>query len=164
MKLRNMLQILKFSTLALSLGTVASAQDVMVSDAYARSSTKHAKSGAAFLMIMNHGDVDDRLLEIRTPFAAKVQLHVNIEDDTGMMTMRHVEEGFALPAGGMIHMARGGEHVMLMGVSEPFEQGRMIPMTLVFEKAGEIEVEVPVDQERKAGDGHGAAHDHGAMN
>ena len=64
-----------------------------------------------------------------------------------------------LPAGGMIMMERGGTHVMFMGLADPFEQGEMIPLTLIFETAGEMEIEVPVDLERQPG--HGMSHDHG---
>jgi copper(I)-binding protein len=49
---------------------------------------------------------------------------------------------------------------MFMGLVEPFEQGETVPVTLIFEKAGEIALEVTVDQERKAK--HLDGHDHSA--
>ncbi|MRU16278.1 copper chaperone PCu(A)C [Roseovarius sp. A21] len=147
-----------FATLTtLATALPAMAADIMVDDAYARSSAMSAKTGAAFMMIHNQGDTDDRLIGVSSPAAKVVQLHTHKEDANGVMKMMHVEEGFALPAEGMIKMQRGGHHVMFMGISEPFEQGIMIPLTLTFEKAGEIEVEVPVDLERQPmqGGGHG---------
>jgi copper(I)-binding protein len=135
------------------------AADIMVDDAYARASAMSSKTGAAFMMIHNHGTTDDRLIGAASPAAKMVQLHTHEEDANGVMKMMHVEEGFALPADGMIKMQRGGHHVMFMGITEPFEQGDMIPVTLTFETAGEMEIEVPVDLERQPMHGH----NHGQM-
>jgi hypothetical protein len=66
------------------------------------------------------------------------------------MQMMHVPEGFAIPAGGEHALARGGDHVMLMGLTREVADGDVINLTLVFEKAGEIVVEAPVDNARKA--------------
>ncbi|MCR9112293.1 MAG: copper chaperone PCu(A)C [Rhodobacteraceae bacterium] len=137
----------------------AAAADIMVMDSYARAAMANAKTGAAFLMIHNTGETDDRLVAAASPAAKRVELHTHIESGDGIMKMVHVEEGFELPAGGMIEMKRGGKHVMFMGLTDPFEQGEMIPLTLTFEKAGEMQIEVPVDLERQ--DGHGMSHDHG---
>ncbi|MGI9370462.1 MAG: copper chaperone PCu(A)C [Ruegeria sp.] len=147
------------STLLAALATItltgaAFAQGpITVDDAYARSSGKNAKAGAAFMTIMNNGDADDRLVEVRSDAAARVELHTHKINDQGVAQMMQVEEGFAIPAGEMHSLQRGGDHVMFMGLTQPFEQGAMVPVTLVFEKAGEIEVEIPVDLERQ---------DHGA--
>ena len=62
----------------------------------------------------------------------------------------------------MAMLQRGGDHVMLMGLNQSPAQGDEITITLVFETAGEIEVTVPVDLERKPE--HGAGHSHGTMN
>ena len=137
----------------------AAASDIMVMDSYARAAMANAKTGAAFLMIHNTGETDDRLLGAASPAAKRVELHTHIESGDGIMKMVHVEEGFDLPAGGMIEMKRGGKHVMFMGLTDPFVQGEMIPVTLTFEKAGEMQIEVPVDLERQ--DAHGMSHDHG---
>ncbi|SLN29327.1 hypothetical protein TRL7639_01183 [Falsiruegeria litorea R37] len=135
---------------AITVATSAIAGDaIMVKDAYARSATKTAKTGAAFMNVMNHGAEDDRLVDVKSDVAARVELHTHKENAEGVMQMLHVKEGFAIPAGEMHSLARGGDHVMFMGLKEPFEQGEMIPMILVFERAGEIEIEVPVDLERK---------------
>ncbi|KAG1648029.1 putative low molecular weight protein-tyrosine-phosphatase [Nymphon striatum] len=93
-------------------------------------------------------DVDDRLIGAASPAAKRVELHTHLEND-GVMKMIHVEEGFAVAAGEMIDMERGGKHVMLMGLNGSLEQGAMVAVTLTFEKAGDIEVMVPVDLERK---------------
>ena len=127
----------------------AMAADITVDDAYARSSAMSAKTGAAFMMIHNTGDTDDRLIGAASPAAKLVQLHTHKQDENGVMKMMHVEDGFAVPADGMIKMQRGGNHVMFMGITAPFEQDNMIPLTLTFEKAGDIEINVPVDLDRQ---------------
>ena len=139
----------------------------MIHDAYARAATPNARAGAAFMVIMNPTGEEDRLLEVRSDVAARVELHTHLTGDDGVMQMREVEGGFVIPAGGSHALKRGGDHVMFMGLKESFDQGKEIPVTLVFEKAGEIEAVIAVDLEREdathgemdhSGHGHGSAH------
>lgn len=139
----------------LSLATAALA-DIEVRDAYARSSGPSAMAGAAFMTLVNTGDDDDRLIDVRSGVAKRAELHTHIAGDDGVMKMRRVEDGFAVPAGGEHHLARGGDHVMFMGLTTAFEQGMTFPVTLVFEKAGEMTIDVPVDLERQDPMDHGA--------
>lgn len=135
--------------------------EITIEDAYARSASPMAKSGAAFLMIHNSGEAD-RLVGVSSDAAARTELHTHLEGENGVMRMVHVEEGFELPADGMIALQRGGKHVMLMGLNAPMEQGATVTVTLTFEKAGDVVVEVPVDLERQ--DHGGMNHGHGGMN
>lgn len=147
------------STLSL---TSAALADIEVVDPYARSSGAMAMAGAAFMEIRNTGDEDDRLIAARAGVSEKVELHTHIEADNGVMQMREVEGGFSVPAGGSHMLQRGGDHVMFLGLTTTFEQGMNIPLTLVFEKAGEITVDVPVDLQRKGKMMHGTM-DHSKM-
>ncbi|MBN9888401.1 copper chaperone PCu(A)C [Salipiger abyssi] len=133
---------------ALALATPAFAE-IAVQDAYARSAMAGAKTGAAFMVIENTGDEDDRLIAVASDAAVKVELHTHIAGDNGVMRMVEVEEGFVIPAHGAHALARGGDHVMFMGLTAPFEQDKMLSVTLTFEKAGEMMVEIPVDLERQ---------------
>ncbi len=135
------------ASLTLAGGAFAEMSKVMVGDAYARAS--NTKAGAAFMQIVNHTDADDRLIAVKSDVAARTELHTHKEMGDGVMKMVHVEEGFAIPAGATHVLQRGGDHVMFMGLNAPFEQGDTISVTLVFENAGEVMVEVPVDLERK---------------
>lgn len=137
----------------------AFAADIMVQDPYARSSAMMSTSGAAFMQVMNHSSTDDRLIGAASPVAELVELHTHEEDENGVMRMIHVEEGFPVAAGETLMLVRGGNHVMFMGITDPFEQGDTIPLTLTFEQAGDINVDVPVDLERKPN--HGMSHQHG---
>lgn len=132
---------------------------MMIADPYARVSSPAAKSGAAFMAITNHGAHDDQLIDVRSDVAKRVELHTHKQSAEGVMQMMHVPQGFAVPAGQTHMLMRGGDHVMLMGLSRALAHGDVIKVTLVFEKSGEIVVEVPVDLERKpthAGMAHGA--------
>lgn len=140
-----------------TLPATAEMAEIMVDDPYARAATPMAKSGAAFMAIMNQSDEDDRLVSASSDVATRVELHTHIEEG-GVMKMTHVEEGFEIPAGGMLMMERGGKHVMFMGLKEPFEQGKMIDVTLTFENAGDVRVQIPVDLERKPGAGAHGGH------
>lgn len=144
-----------FAALAgLTLAAPVMAQEIHVLDTYARSASPMAKTGAAFMLIENIGDAPDRLIAVKSTAAKKVELHTHREEG-GVMKMVHVEEGFELGAGETLFLQRGGHHVMFMGLTEPFEQGKTIPLTLVFEKSGEITLDIPVDLERMPKEGHG---------
>ncbi len=138
----------------------AFADGIELHDAYARAASPMAQSGAAFMVIHNHGGPDDRLIGAASPIAEKVELHTHEVDDAGVMRMIHVEEGFALPTDGEIIMERGGKHVMFMGLTESLEQGTIIPLTLIFETAGEMTFDIEVDLEPRAGHAHGHDGDH----
>lgn len=154
---------MSFKSIALAVATtltfaapVLAESQIMIKDAYARVASKAAKSGAAFLEIHNMGDTDDRLIGVRTEIAVKSELHTHKEMGDGIMKMMHVEEGFEVPAGGTHVLARGGDHLMFMGLNTRLEHGDTVEAVLVFENAGDIALSIPVDLERTAM--HGGAH------
>ena len=53
------------------LSSILRAGQIMISDAYARSSGALAKAGAAYMMIMNHSDENDRLIGVQSDIAKK---------------------------------------------------------------------------------------------
>ncbi|MGB7241499.1 MAG: copper chaperone PCu(A)C [Sulfitobacter sp.] len=144
------------TALFLALPGLALAGDLTIKDPYVRSSSATAVTGAAFMMIMNGSDTEDRLIAAKTGAAKRVELHTHTEDANGVMKMTEIEGGIVIPAGEMHALQRGGDHVMLMGVTEALVQGEEIELTLTFEKAGDVTITVPVDHTRKAK--HGQAH------
>jgi len=149
------------SACALMAATSVMAGDarIMVENAYARSS--NPKVAAAFMNIMNHGADDDVLIDAVSDIAKRVELHTHIEQGDGIMKMVQVEDGIAVPSSGMAQLKRGGDHVMFMGLSNPIKDGDTISVTLIFEKAGEVTVDIPVDNARApqpGAHGHGAGH------
>lgn len=136
----------------------AFADGIMVMDPYARAASPAAKSGAAFMLLHNTSDTDDRLIAARTDVAKRVELHTHVEVSDGVMQMTEIEGGIDLPAGATHHMMRGGDHVMLMGLTGPLEQDAEIEVTLVFEEAGEVVVTIPVDNARQPQPGAHGGH------
>lgn len=139
----------------------AFAADIAVQDAYARASSPMAKSGAAFMQIVNASEAPDRLIAATSDAAERVELHTHVMEGD-VMRMVEVEEGFELAPGETLLLERGGRHVMFLGLTRPFTQGETVDVTLTFERAGEIAVEIPIDLERQpAGHGGSHGHDHG---
>jgi copper(I)-binding protein len=135
--------------LALTLPASAFADGaVMVSDPYAIVTGALAKSGAVYLRLENSGATDDRLISAQSDVADMVMLHANSQDANGVMSMTAMGEGMALPAGGSHVLERGGDHIMLMGLTKPLAEGDTFTLILTFEAAGEVVVEVPVDLKR----------------
>lgn len=147
--------LLFFFTLSSSL----SAGPIMVSDSYARSTGPLAKAGAAYMKIMNHSERGDRLIGVYSDIAKKTELHTHLKSDNGIMKMMRIDKGIEIGAMKEHALVRGGEHIMFMGLKEPFENGKIIPVTLLFEKAGEVNIEVVVDQKRKEKK-HSQSHTH----
>lgn len=145
MKLRNLCSAACVAVLS---ATPLFAGEVMVMDAYARVASKVAKSGAAFMMLHNHSKQDDRLIAAASDVAKRVELHTHLEED-GVMKMTKLDDGMAIPAGGMHALKRGGDHVMFMGLTRSLVHGDVIELTLTFEHAGDVTLTVPVDLERQ---------------
>ncbi|MEL6643195.1 MAG: copper chaperone PCu(A)C [Pseudomonadota bacterium] len=153
--------LLSAAAIAALTAAPALAGGIMIDDPYARASTPSAKSGAAFMTIVNHTDADDRLIAASSPVSERVELHTHLEDANGVMRMVEVKDGIAVPAGGKAMLMRGGDHVMFMGLTQSLNDGDVVEVTLTFEQAGDMTVEIPVDLNRKPmGHGGHAGHDH----
>jgi len=132
----------------LVVATSAFAQDyklgtLQISQPWARATPASAPAGGGFLKITNTGTAPDRLVSASSPAAELVQVH-EMKMDGAVMRMREVEKGLEIPAGGTVTLAPGGFHLMMMGLKGPLKQGTNVPVTLVFEKAGKIEIELSV--------------------
>ncbi len=147
---------------ALSLSAVSAMADIIIEDPYARSSSPAARVGAAFMVIRNTGDEDDRLIAASSDAAKRIELHTHVITD-GVAKMMEVEGGFVVPAHGEVLLQRGGYHVMMMGLTAPFVQGEALTLDLVFEKAGEMQLVVPIDSERQGSMSHENQEDGAAM-
>jgi periplasmic copper chaperone A len=130
---------------ALALPGVALAQSaspLRIEQPFARATAPTARAGGAFMTIVNTGATADRLLRVETSVAARAELHTVIMEGD-VMRMREVP-GIDVPANGKATLAPGGFHVMLMELKAPLKAGDTAPITLVFEKAGRVEVAVPI--------------------
>lgn len=141
------MKTLLFTAATILLPAAALAQGAMaVHDAYARSA--NPQSGAAFMVLENTGDATCRLQSATSDAAKMTELHTHKEVD-GVMQMVEVEEGFEIPAGGSYSLQRGGDHVMLMGLNAPLSDGETVVIGLDFGDCGMVEINVPVDNQRK---------------
>jgi copper(I)-binding protein len=121
----------------------AVAGDLTIENPWARASIGSAANGAAYMTVRNRGSTDDRLLAVRTPAARKVELHSHAAV-AGVVKMRRVDS-VEVPAGGTAAFEpEGHQAIMLLGLRAPLKEGESIVATVLFEKAGEVEVQLPV--------------------
>ena len=120
----------------LVIGQAVSASEIMFGPLQFRATVGSMPSSAAYVSIMNHGKMADRLVGATSNLARKTELH-KMEMDNGVMRMRQVEGGIDLPAGKTIHLLPGGYHVMLIGLNAPLTANSIFEITLVFQNAGE---------------------------
>jgi len=111
---------------------------------WARASIGQGKTGAAYVVVSNEGSEPDRLIAASTDIAEKASLHTHIMAD-GVMKMRPVD-AIEIAPGEPAVLEPGGLHIMLIGLKAPLVEGTSFPLTLTFEKAGSIEVEVKVQE------------------
>lgn len=122
-----------------------------VTDAHLRATPPNAKVAAGYLTIRNGGDEPDRLTGGSADFADKVEVH-EMTMDGGVMKMRPLEDGLEIAPGGTAELRPGGYHLMFIGLSDALDEGQTKSVTLTFEKAGTVTLEMPV---AALGGGHG---------
>ncbi len=95
------------------------------------------RPGAVFLSIDNNGS-DDKLIAASSVEAGRVELHTHSMDN-GVMKMRAVE-AIEIPANSRTELKSGGYHIMMFDVETMPEKGSTVPLTLTFEKAGDVQI------------------------
>ncbi len=148
---------------SLLLAAPASAHDYQAGDLHiihpwARATPPGAPAGGGFVTIVNNGGADDRLLGVASPIAGRAELH-SMEVTDGIMKMRPVPDGISILAGQTVALEPGGYHIMFLDLTGPIEEGARVPLTLTFEKAGAVEVEMAVAP--PGAPASAAGHDHG---
>jgi len=117
--------------------------DIMIGHPWARATPGPTKNGAAFLVLMNQGAAGDSLVAASTPVAERAELHTH-EITDGVMKMRPVDLIEVAP-GATTELKPSGLHIMMMGLKQLLKEGERFPLTLSFENAGTVEVEVTVE-------------------
>lgn len=110
---------------------------------WARASAGRAANGAAYLVIVNSGERDDRLTAAASDVAARTEIHAHTEDGDGVMRMRRLD-GIDLPAGEAVRLRPGGLHLMLFGLRAPLIAGDRFTVDLSFASGATGRVEVVV--------------------
>jgi periplasmic copper chaperone A len=113
-----------------------------VTQVWSRAMPPTAPTGAVYFTLQNPGDEPDRLIGVNTPRAKKAELHTHVHEGE-MMRMRQIDS-IEVPAGGRVELKPGSSHVMLFQLSEPLVAGERFPLTLKFEHAGEVTVDVSI--------------------
>jgi hypothetical protein len=116
---------------------------INISAPFTRATLPNAPVAGGYLTIENTGTEDDRLVSATTPIAGDAQIHdMAMEGD--VMKMRHLTDGLVIPAGQTVTLEPGGLHIMLMNLNGKLVEGETVTVTLTFEKAGTIDVPLPV--------------------
>ena len=115
---------------------------IEIENPWSRATTPGAKIAAGYMTIRNGSAAPERLVGASSPLAAKVETHVTMKDGD-IMRMREVK-GYEIPAKGHFELKPGGAHLMLVDIKKPFKDGDRIPVTLRFEKAGDVKTEFVV--------------------
>ena len=122
---------------------------ITINHPWARATPGAVKNSAAFMLFDNKGAAD-KLVSVTGTVAKEIQIH-SMVTEAGVMKMREIK-GLDIPANGKAELTPGGYHIMLIGIADGLKEGTKFPLTLKFEKAGEITVQVIAE---KSG-----AHDH----
>ncbi|MBI3992604.1 MAG: copper chaperone PCu(A)C [Candidatus Lambdaproteobacteria bacterium] len=140
-----------------------------ITKAWLRPTPPGATVSALYAEIANSGSTDDRLIGASSPAAGTLEVHES-RSEGGMMQMRKLPDGLTVPAHGAVTLAPGSYHIMLIGVTAPLVPGAAVPVTLHFQRAGELGLLARVADVGSAGGAmHGAPQGpmpggmHGAM-
>jgi len=118
--------------------------DINIEHPWTRATPAGAKVAGGYVTIENFGSKPDRLLSATMEASKQVELHEMSLTD-GVMRMRGLPNGIPLPAGGRIELQPGGFHIMFLDLQRPLKQGEKVGGTLVFERAGVVQIEFQID-------------------
>lgn len=131
--------------------TGATAEDfeagaLRIDDPWSRPTAGNTGTSAVYFEIENKGAVADRLVSAKTDIAEGVELHESIEEG-GVAKMQPLQGGIEVPAGGEVKLKPRGMHVMLLGLKQKLEDDQTFPMTLTFERQGDVQIKVEVESD-----------------
>jgi hypothetical protein len=121
---------------------VVTADDLSISGIWARATTPGVGMGSMYLTIENRGRQLDTLLRASSPVAGEVTFHRTIQQEG----VAHMDQLWTVdvPPGRTVKFEPNGRHIMLIGLQKPLVAGTRIAVTLQFQHAGAVQVEVPV--------------------
>jgi copper(I)-binding protein len=131
---------------------MATVGEVAIRDAWARASLGQMRSGAAYLTLEVTGDRAERLIAVASPIAENATLHTHVMD--GDVARMRPLAAIEIAPGAPTVLAPGGLHIMLTGLERRLVEGETFPLSLTFERAGTVAIEVPIIG--MGHEGHGA--------
>ena len=120
------------------------AGNLIITQPWSREAPPAAKTAGGYMKIRNEGAVSDRLISVETPYANLAEIH-EMSHANNIMIMRKLNSGLDIKPGETIEFAPGGYHIMFMDVKNSAKAGSSFPATLVFEKAGRMDVTFGVE-------------------
>ncbi len=127
---------------------------IEITTPWTRATPPSARTGGGFMTITNKGTVADRLVSARSNASDKVEVH-EMQMDGNVMRMRELAKGLEIPPGATVMLKPGSYHIMFMELKAPLAKDAKVPLTLVFEKAGSIDIQLDVQAMGAMPQGHG---------
>lgn len=127
---------------------------IEIATPWTRATPPSARTGGGFMTITNKGTVADRLVSARSNASDKVEVH-EMQMDGNVMRMRELAKGLEIPPGATVMLKPGSYHIMFMELKAPLAKDAKVPLTLVFEKAGSIDIQLDVQAMGAMPQGHG---------
>ena len=116
---------------------------IVIAHPWMRATPGNVTVGVAFGEIKAERGKSDRLVGAKTPAAGRAEIHEHILEK-GVAKMRPVAS-VAVRGGTSVVLGPGAHHIMLLDLKAPLKEGDLVPITFVFEKAGEITIEATVE-------------------
>lgn len=116
---------------------------LVISDPWARGSSPVSPECGGFFVVTNKGETADRLVSVSSPLAERIEIHAIKVVGAGI-TMRPLQNGLRIPAETSLTLKPRGYHLLMFGVKVPLAKGASLPVTLVFDNAGSVDVELVV--------------------
>lgn len=145
--------IFSFTIIASAHAEMIHHKGLEVSDAWVRATPPHHGVSAGYMKITNTNGMSDRLISVSSPFAVRNEVH-EMKMDGDVMKMREIETGLEIPAAGAVVLEPGGYHLMFMDLQEQIIADERYPLTLSFEKAGDIVVFMTAKKSAPGGSHH----------
>jgi copper(I)-binding protein len=117
---------------------------ISVADAWAGPVAGEDGSIAAYMTIANRGRHADVLKRVRSTKAKSVEMTRATMTADGVVKMHKIEGGLPIEAGSSLKLEPGGTHLMLVGLTSALDEGEQLLLTLDFDRAGSVDVVVPV--------------------
>lgn len=122
-----------------------SLSELVIQGAWARPASA-GENGAAYFVIENWTMTDDILLSVSSEIASATEVHMSMADANGVMSMQ-MQESIPVPAKATVKFEPGGLHVMFVNLNRNLIVGDTFTLILLFEKAGEVSLQVKVKEQ-----------------
>ena len=132
-----------FQTASMEMAAPVTAGDLTIEGYWVKAMLPGQPVAGGFLTLTNKGASDDKLVTATSAKSGRVELHEMLMKGD-VMEMRAIEGGIAIPAGATVELAPSGLHIMFFDVTETFKDGDVVPVTLTFEKAGVVDLMLPI--------------------